>query len=127
MITGERGQHAAATMVGEVDRRETADSVKRYCLELRGYCGDPSSTERERTRPLDRVVEAAKMRREPERGTERGVGTTSKTASKAAVFCRLPSDIDLYCLQNGYFAPTGGIHHAPNGRRWNGLTPARGT
>jgi hypothetical protein len=38
MITGEKG----ATMVGEVDRREvvdrheTADAVKPFCLELRG-------------------------------------------------------------------------------------------
>ena len=29
MVTGERGQRAAAMMVGEVDRRETADAVKR--------------------------------------------------------------------------------------------------
>ena len=34
MVTGERGQRAAA-MVGEVDRREIADAVKRFCLELR--------------------------------------------------------------------------------------------
>jgi len=33
MITGERGQRAAATMVGEVDRREAADAVKRFYLE----------------------------------------------------------------------------------------------
>ena len=65
MITGERGQRAAAMMVGEVDRRETADAVKRFCLELRGCCGEPSSTERGRMRPLNRILEAAKMRREP--------------------------------------------------------------
>jgi hypothetical protein len=32
MVTGERGQHAAAMMVGEVDRRETADAVKLFLL-----------------------------------------------------------------------------------------------
>jgi len=32
MVTGERGQCAAAMMVGEVDRRETADAVKRFLL-----------------------------------------------------------------------------------------------
>ena len=35
MVTGERGQRAAVMMVGEVDRRETADAVKRFCLKLR--------------------------------------------------------------------------------------------
>jgi hypothetical protein len=35
MVTGERGQRAAAMMVGGVDRRETADAVERFCLELR--------------------------------------------------------------------------------------------
>jgi hypothetical protein len=40
MVTGERGQCAAAMMVGEVDRRETVDAVKRFCLELRGCCGE---------------------------------------------------------------------------------------
>jgi hypothetical protein len=35
MVTGERGQRAAAIMVGEVDRRDTADAVKRFRLELR--------------------------------------------------------------------------------------------
>jgi hypothetical protein len=58
-------------MVGEVDRRETvdrhetADAVKRFYLELRGCCGESSSTERGRTRPLNRILEAAKIRREP--------------------------------------------------------------
>jgi len=65
MVTGERAPRAAAMMVGEVDGRETADAVKRFCLELRGCCGEPSLTERGRTRPLNRIVEAAKMRREP--------------------------------------------------------------
>ena len=66
MITGERGQRAAAMMVG-VDRREIADAVKRFCLELRGCCGESSSTGRGRTRPLNRILEAAKIRREPKR------------------------------------------------------------
>ena len=84
MITGEKG----ATMVGEVDRRETvdrhetADAVKRFCLELIGCCGESSSTERGRTRPLNRILEAAKIRREPvwalseqnERGLVLGTG-----------------------------------------------------
>ena len=35
MVIGERGQRAAATMVGEVDRRDTADAVKRFHPELR--------------------------------------------------------------------------------------------
>ena len=35
MAIGERGQRLAAMMVGEVDKRETADAVKRFCLELR--------------------------------------------------------------------------------------------
>jgi hypothetical protein len=52
-------------MVGEVDRRETADVVKRFCLELRGCCGESSSTQRGHTRPLNRILEAAKIRREP--------------------------------------------------------------
>jgi hypothetical protein len=65
MITGERRQRAAVMMVGEVDRRETADAVKRFCLELRGCCRELSSTERGRTRPLNRILEAAKIRREP--------------------------------------------------------------
>jgi len=67
MITGERGQRAAAMMVGEVDSRETADAVKRFGLELRGYCKESSSTERRRPRPLNRILEAAKIRREPKR------------------------------------------------------------
>jgi hypothetical protein len=36
----------AAMMIGEVDRRETADKVKRSCPELRGCCGESSSTGR---------------------------------------------------------------------------------
>jgi hypothetical protein len=82
MITGERRQRAAVMMVGEVDRRETADAVKRFCLELRGCCRELSSTERGRTRPLNRILEAAKIRREPvwalseqnERGLVLGTG-----------------------------------------------------
>ena len=35
MVTGERGQRAAAMMVGEVDRRDTADAVKRFRPEMR--------------------------------------------------------------------------------------------
>src|SRR2546423_12476896 len=77
MITGERGQRAAAMMVREVDRRETADAVKRFCLELRGCCGESSSTQRGRTRPLNRILEAAKIRRVPKRAlseqNERGL------------------------------------------------------
>ena len=46
MVTGERGQRAAAIMVGEVDRRETADAVKRFCLEFERCCEELSSTER---------------------------------------------------------------------------------
>jgi hypothetical protein len=142
MITGERGQRAVVIMVREVDRRETADTVKRFCLELRGCCGESSSTQRGRTRPLNRILEAVKIRRESkralseqnekglflervgklykisrgdtrakarccdlaawcrresvkgrrERRPERGVGMTPKTASNAAVFCRLPTD-----------------------------------
>jgi len=76
-ITGERGQRAVAMMVGEVDRREAADAVKRFCLELRGCCGESSSTQRGRTRPLNRILEAAKIRREPKRAlseqNERGL------------------------------------------------------
>ena len=48
MITGERGQRATVMMVGEVDRRETADAVERFC----------------------RILEAAKMRREPVLGSQ---------------------------------------------------------
>jgi len=54
-----------ATMVGDVDRRETvdrhADAVKRSCLELRGCCGESSSAERGRTQPLNRILEATKI------------------------------------------------------------------
>jgi hypothetical protein len=73
MITGERGQRATEMIIGEVDRcetvdkretvdrRETTDSVKRFGLELRGCCGESSSTERGRMRPLNRILEAAKI------------------------------------------------------------------
>jgi len=37
---------------------------------LKGCCGEPSLTERGRTRPLSRIVEAAKMRREPVLGSQ---------------------------------------------------------
>jgi hypothetical protein len=70
MITGERGQRTTVIMVGEIDRRETANAVKHFCSELRGYCGESSSTERGRTRPLNRILEAAKMRREPVLGSQ---------------------------------------------------------
>ena len=74
-------------MVGEVDRRETADAVKRFCLELRGCCGESSSTKRGHTRPLNRILEAAKIRREPvwalseqnERGLFLGTGGGGST------------------------------------------------
>jgi hypothetical protein len=52
-------------MVGKVDRRETADAVKRFCLELRGCCGESSSTERGRTQPLNRILEGAKCEESP--------------------------------------------------------------
>src|SRR5205085_10334962 len=65
IITGERGQRAAVLMIGEVDRRETADAVKHFYLELRRYCGESSSIQRGRTRPLNRILKAAKIRREP--------------------------------------------------------------
>ena len=65
MITGEGGQRAVAMMVGEVDSRETANAVRRFCLELRGCCGESFSTERGRTRRLSRILEAVKIRREP--------------------------------------------------------------
>ena len=35
IVTGERGLRVAVMMVGEVDRRETADAVKRFRPELR--------------------------------------------------------------------------------------------
>jgi hypothetical protein len=35
VVTGERGQRAAAMMVGEVDRRDTADAVKLFRPEMR--------------------------------------------------------------------------------------------
>jgi hypothetical protein len=65
VITGERGECAAAMMVGELDRRETADAVKCFCFGVERCCGEPSSTRRWRTRPLNRILEAAQMRREP--------------------------------------------------------------
>jgi hypothetical protein len=80
-------------MVGEVDRRETvdrhetADAVKRFCLELIGCCGESSSTERGRTRPLNRILEAVKIRREPKRAlseqNERGLPTAHTSASRS--------------------------------------------
>jgi hypothetical protein len=83
MLTGERGQRAIVIMIGEVDRRDTVDrleatdAVKRFCLELRGCRGESSSIERGRTRPLNRILEAAKMQREPKRAlneqNERGL------------------------------------------------------
>jgi hypothetical protein len=88
-------------MVGEVDRRETvdryetADAVKRFCLELRGCCGESSSTERGRTRPLNRILEAAKIRREPvwalseqnERGLFLGTGGEALQGLSAKARC----------------------------------------
>lgn len=35
MVTGERGQRAAVIMVRKVDKRETADAVKRLAWSLR--------------------------------------------------------------------------------------------
>jgi hypothetical protein len=64
-VTGERRQRATAMMVGEVDKRDTADAVKRFSPGVERRCGESSSTGRERTRPLNRNLEAAKMRREP--------------------------------------------------------------
>ena len=32
MITGERGQRTTVITVGEMDRREIANAVKRFCL-----------------------------------------------------------------------------------------------
>jgi hypothetical protein len=54
-------------MVGELDRHETADAVKCFCFGVERCCGEPSSTGRGRTRPLNRILEAAQMRREPKR------------------------------------------------------------
>jgi hypothetical protein len=99
MITGERGQRATA--IGEVDRRKTADAVKRFCLELRGCCGESSSTERGRTRPLNRILEAAKIRREPKRAlseqNERGpvFGTGGDKISRGDE--RANADLAAWC------------------------------
>jgi hypothetical protein len=95
MTTGERRQRAAAMRVGEVDRRETADAVMRFCLELRGCCGESSSTERGRTRPLNRILEAARIRREPvwalseqnERGLFLGTGWEALQGVSAKARC----------------------------------------
>jgi hypothetical protein len=38
-----------------------------FLLRVDGCCGDPSSTQRGRMRLLNRILEAAKMRREPKR------------------------------------------------------------
>jgi hypothetical protein len=50
-----------------VDKRKTADAVERFYLELRGYYGESSLTERGRTRPLNRILEATKIRRKLKR------------------------------------------------------------
>jgi hypothetical protein len=83
ILTREKGQRATAIMIGEVDKRDTvdrlkaADAVKRFYLELRGCYRESSSTERGRTRPLNRILEAAKMQREAKRAlneqNERGL------------------------------------------------------
>jgi hypothetical protein len=65
MITGERGQRAAAMIVRGVDRRETADAVKRFGLELRGYCGVIFDRERAYAALKSRILEAAEIRGEP--------------------------------------------------------------
>jgi hypothetical protein len=89
-------------MVGEMDRRETvdrhetADAVKRFCLELRECCGESSSTERGRTRLLNRILEAAKIRREPvwalseqnERGLFLGTGGEALQGLSAKARCQ---------------------------------------
>ena len=56
MVTEERGQRTTTMMVREVDRRETADAVKRL-LRVERCCGESSSTGRGRTRPLNRILE----------------------------------------------------------------------
>jgi hypothetical protein len=71
-------------LVGEVDRRETVDAVKRFCLELRGYRGESSLTEGGRTRPLNRILEAAKIRKEGR--PERGVGNDAENSVKGRHF-----------------------------------------
>ena len=61
MVTGERGQRAAAMMVGEMDRRKTADAVKAFLLGVERCCGEPSWTRGGRTRPLNRILELMSM------------------------------------------------------------------
>ena len=135
-----------------VDRRKTSDAVKRFCLELRGCCRESSSTERGRTWPLNRILEAAKYEESPNglsvskmRGAcfWNGWGSTKyrggdarakaqvpldlaagcrsesvkggsrdalngewdrrqKTASKAAVFCRLSTHVEKYTNELNY-------------------------
>ena len=65
MITRERGQRAAAMMVGEMDRRETTDAVKRFRPELRDAAESYLRQGEGVRSPLNRILEDAKMRREP--------------------------------------------------------------
>ena len=50
--------------------RQTRDCGrgKAFLLGVERCCGESSSAGRGRTRPLNRILEAAKMRREPKRG-----------------------------------------------------------
>ena len=78
-ITGERGQRATAMMVGEVDRcetvdrRETADAVsKAFLLGVERILRRVIYIKSGRMRPLNRILEAAKIRREPVWGGRAG-------------------------------------------------------
>jgi hypothetical protein len=61
MVSGERGQRAAAMMVGEVDIRYTADTVKCFRPEMRDAAESHLRQRGGCMRPLNRLLEAAKM------------------------------------------------------------------
>ena len=61
----------------------------------------------------EKPLKKAKATRSAGGSGGKGPKTTPPKAPLSAAFHRYTA---LYCLQNGYFAPTGGIHYAPNGR-----------
>jgi hypothetical protein len=70
-------------MVGEVDRRETTDAVKRCRSELRDAVESPLRQGEDVCGPLNRILEAAKMRREPVFNEQMRDGVLLRTGGEA--------------------------------------------
>ena len=87
------GQRAAAIMVGEVDRRDTADAVKRFRPEMRDAAeshlrqgeGDAALRPGARKTWLPGAARALRAAGETPRA---GCGEDAENSPKSAVFCR---------------------------------------